>query len=36
MSDISISDIRRNTGSFSFVDALGSFINNYEFKQGYD
>lgn len=36
MSDIRISDIRRNTNDFSFVDTLGSFINNYEFKQSFD
>jgi len=29
-------NIRRNTNDFSFVDRLGSFINNFEFSRGYD
>ena len=31
-----LSSIRRNANSFSFIDALGSFINNSNFKQGYN
>ena len=30
-----ISSIKRNFNGFQFVDALGSFINNIQFKQGY-
>lgn len=34
MSDnIDLNTIKRNTGAFSFVDQLGSFINNYEFSK---
>lgn len=37
MSDtINTSNIKRNSRDFSFVDSLGSFIQNYEFSRGYD
>ena len=29
-------NIKRNSNEFSFVDRLGSFINNYDFGVGYD
>lgn len=32
---INIDNIKRNSHGFSFVDTLGSFINNYEFSEGY-
>lgn len=32
---INIDNIKRNSRGFSFVDTLGSFINNYEFGSGY-
>lgn len=28
--------IKRNSNDFSFVDRLGSFINNFEWSRGYD
>jgi len=32
---IKIDNIKRNSRDFSFVDTLGSFINNFEFSEGY-
>lgn len=31
-----INVINRNTNNFNFVETLGSFINNYKFKKGFD
>lgn len=35
MSGINASNVKRNSKDFSFVDTLGSFINNYEFAEGF-
>ena len=32
---VDLNAIKRNTQSFSFVDQLGSFINNYEFSKSF-
>lgn len=36
MANINLNDIGKSTSNFSFVDALGSFINNMKFKNGFD
>jgi len=36
MASINLNDIGKSTSNFSFVDALGSFINNMKFKDGFD
>ena len=35
MSGINANNVKRNSKDFSFVDTLGSFINNYEFAEGF-
>lgn len=35
MNGIDVRHIKRNSKNFSFADTLGSFINNYEFEEGF-
>lgn len=35
MGSINVSNVKRNSRDFSFIETLGSFINNYEFEEGF-
>ena len=34
--NISVNDIKRNSNNFVFTDILGEFINNIQYKYGYN